>query len=227
MIDMLVLQQMDCFSLVGQRHLGWVGFVQQNILNSLQCIWFDRGETRDKEYVKRRLTEHVKDTSRNPLLVFPEGTCVNNKFCIQFKKGVFQLGVPVYPIAIKYNQTITDCFWNSRRESFSKHLFRLMSSWCVVCDVWYLEPQTIRKGETTVEFANRVRNLIASKAGLCERDWDGYWKHYHPTARYKMKRQEKIALALKKRLLAKSDKNHENERNLRNRGHKMSHDSTN
>jgi hypothetical protein len=32
------------------------------------------------------------------------GTCVNNEYVIQFKKGVFELGVPVNPVAIKYNK---------------------------------------------------------------------------------------------------------------------------
>jgi glycerol-3-phosphate O-acyltransferase 3/4 len=35
------------------------------------------------------------------------------------------------------------------------HLGRLMTSWAVVCDVWYLEPQYLREGETTIEFAER------------------------------------------------------------------------
>jgi hypothetical protein len=32
---------------------------------------------------------------------------------------------------------------------------RLMTSWAVVCDVWYLEPQTLHPGETHIEFAER------------------------------------------------------------------------
>jgi hypothetical protein len=41
------------------------------------------------------------------------------------------------------------------RQSFTMHLVRLMTSWAVVCDVWYLEPQTLQPGETTIEFAER------------------------------------------------------------------------
>lgn len=60
------------------------------------------------------LQAHAKDPSRNPILMFPEGTCVNNEYCIQFKKGVFGLGVPILPVAIKYNKMFVDPFWNSR-----------------------------------------------------------------------------------------------------------------
>ncbi|PKA45663.1 glycerol-3-phosphate O-acyltransferase 3/4 [Apostasia shenzhenica] len=46
------------------------------------------------------------------------------------------------------------------------HLFRLMTSRAVVCDVWYLEPQYLRPGETPIEFAGRARDMIAARAGL-------------------------------------------------------------
>lgn len=59
-----------------------------------------------------------------PQLVFPEGTCVNNEYTVMFKRGAFDLGATVCPIAIKYNKVFVDAFWNSRRQSFSNHLFR-------------------------------------------------------------------------------------------------------
>lgn len=33
-----------------------------------------------------------------------------------FKKGAFDLGATVYPVAIKYNKIFVDAFWNSRRQ---------------------------------------------------------------------------------------------------------------
>lgn len=35
-----------------------------------------------------RITEHIKNPNNNPLLIFPEGVCVNNEYCVMFKKGV-------------------------------------------------------------------------------------------------------------------------------------------
>ena len=67
---------------------------------------------------QERLKEHVADASRLPLLIFPEGTCVNNKYCVMFKRGAFDLGVDVVPVAIKYDNIFVDAFWNSRRQSF-------------------------------------------------------------------------------------------------------------
>ena len=184
MIDMVVLAQLFTFAVVGQKHGGWVGMLQTKVLSSLQSVWFDRGDIRDKMIVREKLRVQVSDLSRNPLLVFPEGTCVNNEYVIQFKQGVFQLGAPIAPIAIKYNKIFVDAFWNSRAESFTQYLLRLMKSWAVVCDVWFLEPQYQRPDETPAAFANRVKCLIAKRANLKITNWDGYMKHYQPSERY-------------------------------------------
>lgn len=33
-----------------------------------------------------RLREHIQEPDNNPLLIFPEGTCVNNDYTVMFKK---------------------------------------------------------------------------------------------------------------------------------------------
>lgn len=78
--------------------------MQTKVLSSLQCIWFDRSASQNRKAVAEQLATHANDFNRNPLLVFPEGTCVNNEYVVQFKKGVFELGVPICPVAIKYNE---------------------------------------------------------------------------------------------------------------------------
>ncbi len=47
-----------------------------------------------------------------PLLIFPEGTCVNNEYTLLFKRGAFDMGCTVCPVAIKYNKVLVDAFWN-------------------------------------------------------------------------------------------------------------------
>eukprot|EP00753_Platysulcus_tardus_P004971 PLAT12804.1.p2 GENE.PLAT12804.1~~PLAT12804.1.p2 ORF type:complete len:463 (+),score=203.83 PLAT12804.1:24-1412(+) len=196
MIDAIVLQQTDCFSMVGQQHRGWVGLLQKRLLSCLHCIWFERGQSKDRREVVRRLNEHLSDREVTPLLVFPEGTCVNNEFVVQFKKGVFEMDCTIYPIAIKYNKLFVDAFWNSRKESFQRHLFRLMTSWALVCDVWYLDPVRRRPEETAIDFAGRVQRLVAAKAGLRPVKWDGYMKYYRPSKRFLLARQKRFTNAL-------------------------------
>ena len=66
---------------------------------------------------------------------------MNNEYVVMFKRGAFDLGSSIVPVAIKYNKIFVDAFWHSGQQSFPMHLFSLMTSWAVVADVHYLEPQ--------------------------------------------------------------------------------------
>ncbi|KAG2445308.1 hypothetical protein HYH02_008774 [Chlamydomonas schloesseri] len=179
MIDYVVLCSYSPFAVIMQLHHGWIAFLQKRILSSLGCLWFNRTEVNDRAVVATRMREHVNNPDGIPLLIFPEGTCVNNEYTVMFKRGAFDIGATVCPVAIKYNKIFVDAFWNSRRESFGKHLFRLLTSWALVCDIYFLEPQTIREGETPQEFAGRVQAMIAKYANLRIVPWDGYLKYYN------------------------------------------------
>lgn len=79
-------------------------------------------QVKDRVKVTQRMKEHVLQPDSTPLLIFPEGTCVNNEYCVMFKRGAFDLDAVVCPIAIKYNKIFVDAFWNSKRQSFTAHL---------------------------------------------------------------------------------------------------------
>ncbi|KAK4405393.1 Glycerol-3-phosphate acyltransferase 9 [Sesamum angolense] len=194
MIDFIVLEQMTAFAVIMQKHPGAL------FLESLGCIWFNRSESKDREIVAKKLREHVHGADNNPLLIFPEGTCVNNHYTVMFKKGAFELGCTVCPIAIKYNKIFVDAFWNSRKQSFTTHLLQLMTSWAVVCDVWYLEPQNLKPGETPIEFAERVRDIISVRAGLRKVPWDGYLKYSRPSPKHRERKQQSFAESILRRL---------------------------
>lgn len=102
MIDVIILDANRPYATVGQQHPGAVGFIQNKVLQCLGCLWFDRNETKDREIVARKIREHISKADNNPLLIFPEGTCVNNRYCVMFKRGAFDIGAKVYPIAIRY-----------------------------------------------------------------------------------------------------------------------------
>ena len=70
------------------------------------------------------MKEHIQKDDSTPLLVFPEGTCVNNEYTVMFKKGAFDLDATVCPVAIKYNKIFVDAFWNSRRQPFTIYIVR-------------------------------------------------------------------------------------------------------
>ena len=81
-------------------------------------------QVKDRQLVMERMKQHVANPDTTPLLIFPEGTCVNNEYTVMFKRGAFDLGATVCPVAIKYNKIFVDAFWNSKRQSFTSHIVR-------------------------------------------------------------------------------------------------------
>ena len=47
----------------------------------------------------------------------------------------------------------------------------MMTSWAIVCDVWYLPPMTKKPEEDAITFANRVKAEIARQGGLVDLMW--------------------------------------------------------
>eukprot|EP01027_Heterolobosea_sp_BB2_P001728 GEZU01002576.1.p1 GENE.GEZU01002576.1~~GEZU01002576.1.p1 ORF type:complete len:573 (-),score=204.78 GEZU01002576.1:29-1747(-) len=200
LIDFIILNELVGFATVGQHHTGLVGFIQDKIIAPLGNIWFERFEANDRATVAKRMAEHISDVNNPPLLIFPEGVCVNNEYCVMFKKGVFELpDVEICPIAMKYNKLFSDPYWSSRSESFMSHIIRIMKSWCLMCDVYFLEPQKIRPDENAVQFATRVKTMIAKKAKLIDVPWDGYLKYYKPSKRFTEQKQKLFAQNLLKK----------------------------
>lgn len=200
LIDLFILNKDYNFSCIGQRHAGLAGMLQTLLMAAQDHVWFDREEGGDRRVVTQLLREHVADKRKEPMLVFPEGTCTNSEYCVMFKKGSFELGADVYPIAIKYHKRFGDPFWNSQTTSFPRHLFDLMTSWAVVCDVYYLEPQSRAPSETSVQFANRVKRLICEKAGLISVNWDGFLKRHRISPKFLESRQSALASVITRRL---------------------------
>ncbi|XP_061725698.1 glycerol-3-phosphate acyltransferase 3 isoform X1 [Cydia pomonella] len=170
-IDVAVLSCNQCFSMIGQRHGGFLGILQRALARASPHIWFERSEVKDRHAVARRLKEHISVPDNPPILIFPEGTCINNTSVMQFKKGSFEVGGWIYPVAIKYDPRFGDAFWNSSRYGMLHYLLNMMSSWAIVCDVWYLPPMRRAEREDAVAFANRVKAAVAARGGLIDLQW--------------------------------------------------------
>ncbi|KAK2706268.1 glycerol-3-phosphate acyltransferase 3-like isoform X1 [Artemia franciscana] len=196
-IDVLVLTCDNSYALIGQRHGGFLGIIQRALARASSHIWFERAEAKDRVAVAKRLKEHVEDPDKLPILIFPEGTCINNTSVMQFKKGSFEVGGTIYPVAIKYDARFGDAFWNSSRYSMMQHLYLMMTSWAIVCDVWYLPPMTRNEGESAIDFASRVKAAIARQGGLVDLMWDGQLKRCKPKLEWKQKQQEEFSKRLK------------------------------
>jgi len=196
-IDAILLACDNCYALIGQMQGGLMGFIQKILLKAQHHIFFERSEIKDRHLVVSRMKEHVEDSSKKPILIFPEGTCINNTSVMMFKKGSFEVGGVIYPVAIKYDPIFGNAFWNSMQEPMAQYVFNMITSWAIVCDVWYLPPMAIQEGENSIQFANRVKKLIARQGGLIDLVWDGQLKRSNPSPSLKAKKQEDYASKLK------------------------------
>lgn len=102
------------------------------------------------------------------------------------------------PTVLQYDPQFGDAFWNSSKYGMVTYLLRMMTSWAIVCSVWYLPPMTREVGaprarpalplcpepalstalpsfsqaeEDAVQFANRVKSAIARQGGLVDLLW--------------------------------------------------------
>uniref|UniRef100_A0A336K4K1 CSON015489 protein n=1 Tax=Culicoides sonorensis TaxID=179676 RepID=A0A336K4K1_CULSO len=196
-IDVLMLMCDNCYSLIGQSHGGFLGILQRALARASPHIWFERAEAKDRLAVARRLREHVSEATNPPILIFPEGTCINNTSVMQFKKGCFEVDSVIFPVAIKYDPRFGDAFWNSSRYSMMQYLYMMMTSWAIVCDVWYLPPMYRQENESAIDFANRVKGVIAKQGGLVDLMWDGQLKRMKPKKEWIEKQQEEFSKRLK------------------------------
>ncbi|XP_072027029.1 glycerol-3-phosphate acyltransferase 3-like, partial [Amphiura filiformis] len=197
-IDVILLSSDNCYAFIGQKHTAFTGAIQRAMSRSgTDHIWFDRFEMRDRKKVSQRLKEHVEDPEKLPMLIFPEGTCINNTSVMMFKKGSFEIGGIIYPAAIKYDARFGDPFWNSSRFSMVRYIVMMLTSWAIVCDVWYLPPMVREEGEEAVDFANRVKAEIARQGGLVDLDWDGQLKRVRVKSTLREKEQEEYSKLIK------------------------------
>ncbi|KAG1657696.1 Glycerol-3-phosphate acyltransferase 4 [Nymphon striatum] len=196
-IDVVILACDNCYALVGQSHEGFLEIIQRALGKATNHVWFERSEVRDRTAVARRLKMHVEDKENLPILIFPEGTCINNTSVMMFKKGSFEVGGIIYPVAIKYDPKFGDAFWNSSQQGMIHYLLRMMTSWAIVCDVWYLPPMVIGEGEDAITFANRVKAEIAREGGLVDLMWDGQLKRVSPKPDMRKRQQEEFSKRIK------------------------------
>jgi glycerol-3-phosphate O-acyltransferase 3/4 len=77
------------------------------------------------------------------------------------------------------------------------YLLMMMTSWAIVCDVWYLPPMQKEEHEDAVEFANRVKRKIAMAGGLVDLVWDGNLKRQAVKSEWIESQQEQFSRRIK------------------------------
>ncbi|XP_076812046.1 glycerol-3-phosphate acyltransferase 3-like isoform X2 [Clavelina lepadiformis] len=191
-LDAAILMQDRPYAILGQIHGGFLGSVMRIMSRATKHVWFERSEVRDRKFVSERIMKHVSDLNNSPVLLFPEGTCINNTSVMMFKKGSFEIPTTIYPVAIKYNPWFGDAFWNSSKHSMLQYLLVVMTSWAIVADVWYLPAMDKEPSENAMQFAERVKAVIARKGGLVDCLWDGQLKRMKVKDSYLQEKQKEL-----------------------------------
>ncbi|RVD91856.1 1-acyl-sn-glycerol-3-phosphate acyltransferase [Tubulinosema ratisbonensis] len=175
-LDYLVLSSHKfAHASVAESHGGLFGFLYKSILTKNGSLLFKRSDRNDRTKVLGMIKEHVAKNKAS-MLIFPEGTCVNNKYSVLYQKGAFDLEAVVCPVAIKYRKNLLDPYWNTSKHTFFIHLLYLMSRWKLDVEVHWLPPRVKLEGEIPADFAMRVKRIISKKIGLKDVIWNGYFK---------------------------------------------------
>ncbi|KAH0575276.1 Lysophosphatidic acid acyltransferase/Glycerol-3-phosphate 1-O-acyltransferase [Spironucleus salmonicida] len=177
-LDYALMCAVQPFGIVGQKHGGIQGFIERFIVSSVQPLMFDRTAKKEREKVQKGMENHIfSEHIKSPLLIFPEGVCVNNKFVMQFKRGAFQLGAEVMPVSIKYGEKSVHAYHNSKEKNFIQYMISIFTQWELDYKIEFLPAMKIEEGEKPEEFAHRVQLAIAKAGGLIPRQWDGFLKY--------------------------------------------------
>ncbi|RDD43543.1 Glycerol-3-phosphate acyltransferase 3 [Trichoplax sp. H2] len=189
-LDSVVLSRDRCYAMVGQKQGGLLGILIKSIMYNKSHLLFERSEANDRKALCTRMKEHIKDDTLNPLLIYPEGTCVNSTGVLLFKKGAFEIGGTIYPVALEYDLMFGDIYWNSLAKGWLKYLIGIFTCWGLVCNVHYLPPTKIKPNETVIAFANRVKTEIAKHGQIPNLPWDGQLKRLNVKKSFRLKEQE-------------------------------------
>lgn len=176
-LDFIVLSSYKFHhAVISENHGGIFGLLFKFIISKNGSICFNRTDRKDKSIVKEKIINHCKQGG-SPMIVFPEGVCVNNKSTVLFQKGVFELNTYIVPVALKYKKVLMNPYWNRRKHGFFPHIIYLITRWRIDVEVHWLDPIKLNINETPTEFSHRVKKIISDKINLLNTPWNGYFKN--------------------------------------------------
>lgn len=136
---------------------------------ALQCMFVRQGQSLTTQLVSRvqstykchQLRSHKCgncSSCMTPLVIFPEGTTTNGFSMVPFRTGVFNAGIPVRPVCIRFPYRHFNLSWETIR--FREHIFRTMTQ--VRNNVEFIEmpvyvPSDEEKSDSRL-FASNVQN---------------------------------------------------------------------
>lgn len=137
------------------------------IVQMLHPILIDRGTPEGRRRAMHDITSHVADSTKPPLLVFPEGTTSNQTILCKFKVGSFVSGVPCQPIVLRYPHKHFDPSWPPGVSGLYLALRVLCQVYnrleVEILPVYYPSEQEQHDSQL---YANNVREVMAQTLGI-------------------------------------------------------------
>ena len=165
--DPLVLASQVPLSVVAKREVrDWPAI--GDVCRRLGVLFVDRADSMSGAQVLRDARTLLQQDV--PVLIFPEGTTTQGDVVLPFKRGIFgvaaQLGVPVVPVALRYERE--DVAWVGDA-TFLPHYVRSMKHPCTRVGVQFLDPILPTPGMGAARLAERARRAIAGALGCAPR----------------------------------------------------------
>lgn len=124
------------------------------------------------------------------LLPVPNGDEIDLLYLFMEATGVHEKQIECSAWLLQYDPRFADPFWNSSQQSMVQHLMNILTSWALVCEVWYLPPTRmqvedyllcacilywnsdvlVQEGEDSAMFARRVQRDIATTIALANKE---------------------------------------------------------
>lgn len=141
------------------------------IATAIQCLFVDEARggltTQLIDRVEKTYTCHAEEdclgcgTCLNTLVIFPEGTTTNGTAMVRFRTGVFNAGLPVWPIAVRFAHKHFNPSWETIL--FKEHIWRTMTQFVnnvelIECPVY--EPSAEEKQDSKL-YSKNVQTVLA------------------------------------------------------------------
>lgn len=84
---------------------------------------------------ERQVELETTETSKAPLIIFPEGSTQNNRFLLTFKRGAFTTRTTITPCVMKYS--------SSQFYPFNEIVHDLESIIMFACNTWPVQLETL------------------------------------------------------------------------------------
>jgi len=141
--------------------------VMGSIMLAFQTIFVERETSASGKGAAAQLAATVADPRYPQVLTYPEGNTGNGSCLCGFKLGAFQLGVPVQPVVVKYNNHKLHPAWvEPLGIPLPTLVLRLMLQLWNTMEVHYMDPVAPGASEEPQAFMERVQRLMADRMAV-------------------------------------------------------------